>query len=207
MSPIAKRLFYDWGGVDLWLFHAINTQSPSWLDTAMVVASQVGNYRNFPLYFGVWVAVIVHLRRVAAIDLAARAVLQLKRFAVGGIFTLLMTAALKLGLDYPRPISVLGWHDIRLLGSLEGHHSLPSGHAAFVMLLALSLWPLITWPYRIGMLVFVAWVGVSRVWLGEHFPADVLAGYAVGLIGSLMAARSIRPPAHTQTHGANHTQA
>jgi membrane-associated phospholipid phosphatase len=45
------------------------------------------------------------------------------------------------------------------------------------MLLVASIWPLLLgWQRWIGV-IFVAWVGISRVSVGAHFPADVLAGF------------------------------
>lgn len=80
-------------------------------------------------------------------------------------------------------------------------YSFPSGHAmisfAFYGLLGYLLWQYgrrsPSLATRLG--AFVAWllaiaIGISRVYLGVHFPSDVIAGYAAGgawLAGCIMA--------------------
>jgi signal peptidase II len=187
-----KELLYDWAGVNVWLFHAINAQQPSWLDDAMSLATRLGDYRNFPLCLVVWLLAVWQWRRLGNTERTMRAWLQAQRFALGALLALLLTSSLKFGFDFPRPIAVLGSGVVRVLGSPEGHYGLPSGHSTFVMLLAVSLWPLFAWPYRLGLVALVLWVGVSRVWLGAHFPVDVLAGYVTGLISAYFAARIVR---------------
>ena len=65
----------------------------------------------------------------------------------------------------------------------ESNFSFPSGHAMGSMTLACVL-VLLAWPTRwrgwvVGaMAVFVPMVGLSRVYLGVHFPSDILAGWA-----------------------------
>ena len=61
--------------------------------------------------------------------------------------------------------------------------SFPSGHAgaamvAFVSLAALA-WPhkRLRWPVVIGSALVIAGTGFGRVYLGVHWPTDVLAGY------------------------------
>ena len=49
------------------------------------------------------------------------------------------------------------------------------------MLVAASLWPVLNRRWRIAGVLFVLWVGVSRVSLGAHFPADVMAGFISSL--------------------------
>lgn len=83
--------------------------------------------------------------------------------------------------------------DAPALVSASGY-SFPSGHAmisfAFYGLLGYLLWqygrrqPGLT--VRLGALV--AWllaitIGISRIYLGVHFPSDVIAGYAAGEYG------------------------
>jgi membrane-associated phospholipid phosphatase len=40
--------------------------------------------------------------------------------------------------------------------------------------------------------LFVLWVGISRISLGAHFPADVAAGFVSSLIVVLLACAAIR---------------
>jgi len=60
--------------------------------------------------------------------------------------------------------------------------SFPSGHAMGSMTLALVL-VLLAWPTRwrwlvtLVMAVFVLMVGLSRIYLGVHYPSDILAGW------------------------------
>lgn len=107
---------------------------------------------------------------------------------------LFATALLKFGFDFSRPAIVLGEHAVHLVGHADRRHSLPSGHAAFAMLLAASLWPVLPRIARAGAALFVFWVGVSRIWVGAHFPADVLAGYIVGPLSAALAIAALRQP-------------
>jgi membrane-associated phospholipid phosphatase len=61
-------------------------------------------------------------------------------------------------------------------------YSFPSGHAAGNMMLfgALALLAARRSVYA-GAAVIIALIGVSRVWLGVHWPSDVLAGWIEGL--------------------------
>jgi len=65
----------------------------------------------------------------------------------------------------------------------EHTYSFPSGHAmgsatlacVLILLAWRTRW---RWPVVAAMLVFVAMVGLSRVYLGVHYPSDILAGWA-----------------------------
>ncbi len=72
----------------------------------------------------------------------------------------------------------------------ERTYSFPSGHALF----AVTLYGTLTWlawrgataGRRVGLAAvaggLTVGIGVSRVYLGMHWPTDVLAGYAVGVV-------------------------
>ena len=67
--------------------------------------------------------------------------------------------------------------------SAYDYQSFPSGHAttalAFSVVIAM-LWPRLTWP----ALVFGVLVAMSRVFVGAHYPTDVLAGAVLGTFGA-----------------------
>lgn len=75
-----------------------------------------------------------------------------------------------------------------LYAFVETSYSFPSGHATFVVALyGFVLWMLYgtlptAWRYFVAAMttVIILVVGFSRLYLGVHYPSDVLAGYALG---------------------------
>ena len=71
----------------------------------------------------------------------------------------------------------------------ETSYSYPSGHALFSLVLygflayvLASRFPRLAWLWYGGACALVVGIGVSRLYLGVHWPSDVVAGFAVGLL-------------------------
>ncbi len=97
---------------------------------------------------------------------------------VGGGANNLLTDWLKHAFERPRPFLELP--DARVLVGQGGSFSMPSSHASNWFAAATVLWVY----YRRSlwlMLPIAASVGFSRVYTGVHYPADVIAGAALGV--------------------------
>ncbi|MEQ8662845.1 MAG: phosphatase PAP2 family protein [Gammaproteobacteria bacterium] len=128
----------------------------------------------------VTLAVVVYLvlqrQRRAALYVAAA-------IALG----MLISFALKTGFDRPRP-------ELVPHGSLVYTSSFPSGHSMMAALVYLTLGVLLARlqprrqlkAYVIGLAVLTALaVGISRVYLGVHWPTDVVAGWVAGAVWAM----------------------
>ena len=178
-----KAIFYDWGGANVWLFHAINNVHSDLLDRCMLAGTALGGHANFPLYLALVARVgLIVCSRNADRDTLLRWFAVLTVFSVAYVLDGWLLGWLKPLLDFPRPPLALPLGTVNIVGTPEYHHSLPSGHSAFAMLIVASLWPLLKGWKRLLGVAFVLWVGLSRVSLGAHFPADVIAGFLSSLV-------------------------
>jgi membrane-associated phospholipid phosphatase len=58
----------------------------------------------------------------------------------------------------------------------------PSSHTAVTVGVIVGAWPWLNRPWRVGGIVAAAAIGLNRMYVGAHFPLDVLGGLAVGLV-------------------------
>jgi membrane-associated phospholipid phosphatase len=187
-----KEIFYDWGGANIWLFHAINDIRFAALDSIMLLGTTLGDHILFPLYLGVLTLMALVVVNTPFQDTSHHRIRVSRWMAVIAVFSLayffdgLLLGYVKPLLDFPRPPLALPQGTVNIVGQTEYHHSLPSGHSSFAMLVTASLWPILNHRWRVAGAVFVIWVGISRVSLGAHFPADVMAGYISSLLVVLL---------------------
>jgi len=103
---------------------------------------------------------------------------SLLAFIVSG----LLAQLLKRIFDMPRPPAVL--ENVHLLGAGLSSHSFPSGHATsdgVLILAAFLLWSVTDWRSWLAATIFFL-AAFGRVYGGVHFPVDVAAGLAIGLL-------------------------
>ena len=165
---VANRLL---AGPDVALFHRIN-HWPGWLDPPMWVVQLSGVIGALPLLAAA--AALLRRFRLAA-ALAAAALLKVSLEAVAKTFV-----------QRGRPAETVP--DVILRGNSAAHGlSFPSGHAMVIFAITA-----LVYPYLKGWLKVLPWalaaaVCLSRMYLGAHFPLDVVAGAGLGMfIGGVL---------------------
>ncbi|MCF6377390.1 phosphatase PAP2 family protein [Nocardioides KLBMP 9356] len=75
--------------------------------------------------------------------------------------------------------------------------AMPSLHAGAALLVALFLWPSVSWAMRVVLAAYAVAMALTLVYTGEHYVVDVLAGWAVAVLAVVVArvavGRAIRP--------------
>jgi undecaprenyl-diphosphatase len=99
-------------------------------------------------------------------------------FIAEGIGTIIKNAVARI-----RPCHVL--EGIRLLVNCPASYSMPSGHAQSYFAFAVPIFPLtrefISTMWRLFPLGLAIAVAFSRVYVGVHYPSDVVAGALIGV--------------------------
>lgn len=157
---------------------------PQWLYPFMYSLSFIGR-PVFTIGALVGVALFSILRHNLSYAIAA---------AVAGA-TFAADSLLKLAIHRPRPAT----YDVNDV--ILPSYSFPSGHAASSVvvfgLLAYMAWKLLPHPWGAvvaGIIaVIIIAIGISRIYLGAHYPSDVLGGWVVGLIGLAIIIWVVRP--------------
>ncbi|WP_375272839.1 phosphatase PAP2 family protein, partial [Sphingomonas sp.] len=164
-------------GFDLPVSGALRGAGPQWLRRTVIDVTALG---------GGTVLTIVTLGAVAIL-LARRLALTAALVAAAVISGTVASNALKLVFMRPRP--PLADRLIEVSGD-----SFPSGHAANSAIVYLTLAALVTQvtPGRatrntvLGLaILLVGAIGTSRVYLGVHWPSDVLAGWSFGTLWAI----------------------
>jgi membrane-associated phospholipid phosphatase len=96
------------------------------------------------------------------------------------------TGLMKMLVSRPRPFEALDGVRAKHLSSAVGS-SFPSGHASTAAALATTL--ILRHPRAtviIPSILVAGAIGFGRVYLGVHYPSDVVAGFAVGIVSAVV---------------------
>lgn len=113
---------------------------------------------------------------------------RLRWLALFSLITIVATDQLSAGflkplIARPRPCHI--FTDINLLVGCGGGYAMPSSHAANVFGQAFVLSRNIKhigWPF----FIFAILVSISRIFVGVHYPGDVIGGFVVGAVCGLI---------------------
>lgn len=144
---------------------------PSWVHEMVRDITALGSFSLLGLFvFGVCVFLVLSRKRAAAVFVLVS--------VLGGTA---LSTVLKMGYNRPRP-------DLTTM-SEQFTASFPSGHAMLSAVTFLTLGALLSRfapTYRlqvfsiVAALVLTLMVGLSRLYMGVHYPSDILAGWCLG---------------------------
>jgi membrane-associated phospholipid phosphatase len=106
----------------------------------------------------------------------------LRAVLLAALIATLFSHTLKPFLDVARPPGILHLDSFHTIGSVWSAHSYPSGHTVTIAtLLGLAVFYFKQQGHWLALALIAAlFIGMSRVAVGVHWPADVLAGVAIG---------------------------
>lgn len=147
--------------INLWGFR------PKWLDRAMWVITQIG---------GGWTALLL----ASGLYLARQANLALE-LTLGTLSLALLVEVLKELTNQARPYLIHA--EARVIGWRAPGRSFPSGHTAqaFFLMTMLNFQWQATLPVTILLYTTAVAVGITRMYVGAHFPRDVVGGSILGM--------------------------
>ena len=114
---------------------------------------------------------------------------------------LLINVTLKDLISRPRPF-VVNKSIVKLISQPSPFRSFPSGHSggSFAAMFALYKWV----PKKVGIpaLILAALVALSRLYVGVHYPTDIIAGCLIGFMCSVWAYYLVQKVMKKKTHHA-----
>ena len=101
------------------------------------------------------------------------------------VFSLMVVRLLKIVLGRARP----GWgSEFTFFATSFKYNAFPSGHSADAFVSGVFLFYLLNQSkyagYRFLPLIYAFMIAISRVFVSSHYPSDVAAGMAIGILGA-----------------------
>ena len=186
LIPMLAALLLSSSPLDRDGFLLINRWASGFPDTLWTILSSLGNG---------WICLALVLPLLQAAPRLFVAALY------SGAMAALVTQVLKHALDKARPAAILDPESLHVIGQPLFHHALPSGHTLTVFAIATGLYFGISTARRLNyawILVLAGLSGLARIGVGAHWPQDIAAGMALGVICGLLGA-SLTKRLHGET--------
>lgn len=155
-----------------------HVRSP-WLTPVVILITSLGNAGIFWIVLSVLLLITKKTRKAGCIGILAL------------LWSLLINNLLLKNLvRRMRPYDA--WEFLIPLVAKPADYSFPSGHTASSFAAAYALYCCL--PKRAGILLLLlaALIGLSRLYVGVHYPSDVLAGAFTGILSGILAKQSGR---------------
>ncbi len=172
---VALSLVWEKGQqIDVWVFNLFNMRGnrPKWVDWMMLGTTQLGSG---------FFAIVISVAFYFAIDH-----LLAYEIILGSLTLWLVVEIMKLIIRRKRPFIHL--KEIRIVGERARGHSFPSGHTSQAFFTA----TLLLQHFNAGIvgaitLYSIAFlVGITRIYVGVHYPRDVIGGSVLGTVWGIL---------------------
>jgi membrane-associated phospholipid phosphatase len=130
---------------------------------------------------------IMQLGNFLVVPVAAAVALAFRKWRLALGLLVAGVAAYELAADVVRRLFERGrppalLTDVDIRGAAAGGLGFVSGHVAVITALAVVAWPYLGRTGRVIAIVAPVVVAVARMYVGAHFPLDVVGGAALGLL-------------------------
>ena len=145
-----------------------------WLDSCMMLYTTIGDAGILWIVISLVMMCLPQTRRAGCLALLAM-----------GLGLVCNNIILKELVARPRPYLVI--ESLQPLLSPPDPNSFPSGHTCAAFAAAVVWWNVLSTRWiRIVFMTMAVTMGISRLWVGVHFPTDVLVGALVGTLCALV---------------------
>lgn len=159
--------------IDTWIFTLLNTRDyPIWLDRVMWLITQLGNMLTALIV--AFLFFILNYRLLAL------------EIILGTLTLWLLVEIIKALSNRDRPFLTLD--NARVIGWREKGDSFPSGHTTqiFFLMTLFILYFQLGLGASIALYTIALLVGLTRIYVGAHYPRDVIAGIVLGLVWGIL---------------------